>query len=94
MEPRLFYLTAPQLRKLLSVVSDGCSHSVLCCTLSYLRLKLGRNLCVGVSFPAKIVVRSSISSTSAFANAMEDDGTAVDRGPRGSGSLSTLRKES
>ena len=99
MEPRLFYLTAPQLRKLLSVVSDGCSHSMLCCTLSYLRLKFGRNLCVGASFPAKVVVRSSISSTpltSAFADAMEDDGTAVDRGPRGSGSLaglSTLRKE-
>ena len=72
---------------------------MLCCTLSYLRLKLGRNLCVGTSFPAKVVVRSSISSTpltSAFADAMEDDGTAVDRGPRGSGclaGLSTLRKE-
>ena len=92
----LFYLATPQLRKLLSVVSDGCNHSVLCCTLSYLRLKFGRNLCVGASF---FVVRSSISSTSltsAFANAMEDDGTAVDREPRGSGSLaglSTLRKE-
>ena len=52
---------------------------MLCCTLSYLRLKLGRNLCVGASFPAKVVVRSSISSTpltSAFADAMEDDGTA------------------
>ena len=98
-EPRLFYLTAPQLRKLLSVVSDGCSHSVLCCTLSYLRLKLGRNLCVRASFLAKIVVHSSISSTpltTAFADAIEDDGTAVDRGPRGSASLaglSTLRKE-
>ena len=69
---------------------------MLCCTLSYLRLKLGRNLCVGAS---KVVVRSSILSTpltSAFADAMEDDGAAVDRGPRGSGSLaglSTLRKE-
>ena len=58
-----------------------------------------RDLCVGASFPAKIVVRSSISSiplTSAFADAMEDDGTAADTGPRGSGSLaglSTLRKE-
>ena len=33
------------------------------------------------------MVRSSISSTpltSAFSDAMEDDGTAVDRGPRGS----------
>ena len=61
--------------ELLSVVLDGCSHSVLCCTLSYLRLKLGRNLCVGATFPAKIVVRSSISSTpltSAFADAIED----------------------
>ena len=99
MEPRLFYLTTPQLRKLLSIVLDGCGHSVLCCTLSYLRLKFGRNLCVGASFLAKIVVRSSISSTpltSAFADAMEDDGTAVDSGPRGSGSLIglfTLRKE-
>ena len=93
------YITTPHLGQLLSVVSDGCSHSVLCCMLSYLHLKFGRNLCVGASFPAKIVVRSSISSTpltSAFAAAMEDDGTAVDREPRGSGSvagLSTLRKE-
>ena len=54
MEPRLFYLTAPQLRKLLSVVSDGCSHSVLCCTLPYLHLKLGRNLCVGHLFLQKL----------------------------------------
>ena len=51
------------------------------------------------SFPAKIVFRTLILSTpltSTFADAMEDDGTAVDRGPRGSGSLaglSMLRKE-
>ena len=39
------------------------------------------------------MVRSSISSTpltSAFADAMEDNGTALDRGPRGSGSLAGL----
>ena len=54
MEPHLFYLTAPQLRKLLSVVSDGCSHSVLCCMLSYWRLNLGRNLCVGPLFLQKL----------------------------------------
>ena len=43
--------------------------------------------------PAPIVVCSSISNTSltsAFADAMEDDGTALDRGPRGSGSLAGL----
>ena len=80
--PILFNHTSAQ--ELLSIVSDGCSHSVLCCTLSYLHLKFGRNFCVGASFPAKIVVCSSILSTpltSAFADAMEDDGTAVDRGP-------------
>ena len=64
-----------------------------------MRLKFSRNLCVGASFPAKVVVRFSISNTpltSVFADAMEDDGTAVNRGPRGSGSLaglSMLRKE-
>ena len=42
---------------------------------------------------ARSMVRSSISSTpltSVFADAMEDDGTALDRGPRGSGSLAGL----
>ena len=68
-------------------------HALLHALISYLRLKFGRNLCVRASFSAKIVVRSSISSTpltSTFADAMEDDGTAVDRRPRGSGSMAGL----
>ena len=39
------------------------------------------------------MVHSSISNTpltSAFADAMEDDGTALDRGPKGSGNLAGL----
>ena len=63
--------------------------------LSNLRLKVSKNLCVEAPFPAKklwsaLRFQAHLSLPRLPMQIMEDDGTAVDRGPRGSGSLAGL----